>query len=338
MTPMIAKKWRILGVLGALCVPALVSAALSLPFSFKAGDPIKASQVNANFEALRAQLDALTAGAPPRQLLGTFTLEGILSAAPIRGFTQSIDVPVVAVGAGQGSAKPVLSNVQIIRDAGDGTPPLDLLLNQQKHAPSADIVLGNLSVHLSDVIVQRVTVGGVQAGRAQETISLNFESIEWTWKSGKDPAKVVSFDLVKGTGTAATTLPASFAYSPPGVALDESYVPITSYDQDMGCATPQCKVTHSALSVQKLAGAESLDLLGTSLSNKRTQKLNVTWFSSATAITHSIDITDFVVSHVTLSSNDDGTLGETDSFSYATISWSAGKAKTGWDLTKNTSL
>ena len=288
MTRIIAKKWRVIGVVGALCVPAIVTAALSLPFSFKAGDPIKAAQVNANFEVLRAQLDALTAGTPPRQVVGSLTLPGIVTAAPIRGFSQAIDVPIVNPGSGQGAGRPALSEVQVVRDAGDGTPPLSLVLNQQKHIATADIALGNLSVHLTDVVVSRVTTSGAQAGHAQEAISLVFSSIEWTWQVGKEAAKVISFDLAKGVGSAPGALPAAFAYFPPGVAADTTYVPITGYSHDMGCATPPCKVAHGALSMQKLVGAETIDIIGTALSSKRTQTTAVTWFTSATAVSHSV--------------------------------------------------
>ena len=93
-----------------MLMPALVTAALSLPYSFKAGDPIKSAEVNANFEALRARLDAVTGGPLARATVGTFTLDGVLTAVPIHGFTQSMSVSAVAAGAGAGSPKPVLSD------------------------------------------------------------------------------------------------------------------------------------------------------------------------------------------------------------------------------------
>lgn len=338
MTQSIAKKWRVLGVVGALCVPALVTAALSVPYSFKAGDPIKASQVNANFEALRAQLDALSSGTPPRQVVGTLTLPGVISAGPIRGFSVAVDVPFVAGGSGQGTGKPALSEVQVVRDAGADTPPLDLLLNQQKHVATADIVLGNLTVHLSDVLVGRVSVSGAQEGYAQEAISLFFSSIQWTWQVAKGTPTVVTFDVAKAVASGGGTPPASLAYFPPGVAADTSYVPITGYSHDMGCATPPCKVAHGALTVQRLVSAETLDILGTALTSKHTPKIDLTWFTSATAASHSISLTEFLISHVAITANDDGTLSESDSFNYSTISWTAGKVQTGWDAVKGAAL
>ncbi len=338
MSMKIGKKWRVLGIVGALCVPALVTAALSVPFSFKAGDPIKADQVNANFEALRSSLDALNNGQHVRAVVGTLTLPGVLTNAPIRGFTQAIDVPVVAVGSGQGNSKPTLSDVQVVRDAGDGTPPLDLVLNQQKRLATADIVMGSLSVHLTSVLVTRVAVAGVQAGRAQETIGLYFDAAEWTWQEGKAAAKVVSFDRTKGIASGAGALPASFAYFAPGVPATAGYVPILSYSHEMGCATPPCKVAHGTLSVQKPVGPETLDALGTAAMTKHTPALDLTWFTAADTASHSVTLTDLVVANVSLSVADDGTLNESESFAYSTISWQAGKAQTGWDVTKGAAL
>jgi type VI protein secretion system component Hcp len=309
---------------------------LSLPFSFKSGDPIKAAEVNANFEALRSRLDALSGGTPTREVVGTLTLPGVVTAGPIRSFAQSISVPAAPAGGG-GSPKPVFSDVQVVRDAGDGTPPLDLVLNQQKHLATADIVVGSLSVHLTGVFVSRVAVSGAQAGRAQETVSLYFDSIQWTWQVAKEPAKVISFDRLKGVGGGGT-LPPSFAYFPPGVPVDAAYVPISGYGHEMACATPPCKVAHGELSMQKLVGTETLDALGNAATGKHTQALDLTWFTSATAVSHSVSLTDVLVTKISLSTNDDGSLGETDGFGYSTITWVAGKTQAGWDVVKGTAL
>lgn len=339
MTSKLEKKWRVLGVLGAVFVPSLVVAALSVPFTFKAGDAIKADEVNANFEALRGRLDALTGGPRTRTVVGSLTLPGALTAAPIRSFSQSIDIPItLGPGTGGGFAKPTFSDIQVVRDAGDGTPPLDLLVNDQKHLATADIVIGNLSVHLKDVVVSRVTVGGVQAGHAQETISLYFSTVDWTWQEGKEPAKTVSWDRLKNTGGGGTSLPPSLAYFAPGVAASADYVPITSYSHDMGCTPSPCKVAHSSIIVQKTAGADTVDTLGVAATTKHTSALDITWFTSGTTASHSLTLADVQVSNVTLSTSDDGTLTESDGFAYSTIKWTAGKVQTGWDLNKSSAL
>ena len=42
-----------------------------------------------------------------------------------------------------------------------------------------------------------------------------------------------------------------------------------------------------------------------------------------------------LVSNVALATNADGTLGETDGFTYTAITWVAGKTQAGWDVAKN---
>ena len=330
----IEKKWRVLGVLGALCVPALVTAAFNLPFTFKAGSPIKADEVNANFEALRARFN----GQFLRAEVGTLTLPGVLAASPIRSFTQSIDVPVLVVGAGVGNAKPVFSDIEISRDAGAGTPSLNLLVNQQKLLPTADIVMGNLSVHLTDVIVSGVSVNGVQVGHAQETVRLAFSTVQWSWQEGKAPAKVASWDRVKSVGAGAGPLPPAFAYFAPGVAPTADYVPITGYSHRLSCAVSPCKVAQGAVTVQKAVGPETIDLLGTAAIAKHTPAVGLTWFTSATAASHSLALTDVLVSNVILTTGEDGTVNEMDDFAYSTITWTAGKVQTGWDAIKGAAL
>lgn len=53
--------WKWLVALGAIFVPGLVSGALTLPYSFTSGQPIRAVEVNANFEALRSRIDSIQA-------------------------------------------------------------------------------------------------------------------------------------------------------------------------------------------------------------------------------------------------------------------------------------
>ena len=39
-----------------------------------------------------------------------------------------------------------------------------------------------------------------------------------------------------------------------------------------------------------------------------------------------------------ITANDDGTIGETDSFAYSSITWVAGTTQASWDVTKNAAL
>lgn len=53
-------------LIGALLTPGAVWAVTSLPHTFKAGDPIRSAEVNANFSVLKAAADALEAGKQAR--------------------------------------------------------------------------------------------------------------------------------------------------------------------------------------------------------------------------------------------------------------------------------
>jgi hypothetical protein len=53
------RHWRLLGILGALFVPAAALAAVTIPFTFAPSTPIRASEVNANFAALKEAVDNL---------------------------------------------------------------------------------------------------------------------------------------------------------------------------------------------------------------------------------------------------------------------------------------
>src|ERR1700759_3016778 len=108
------KNWRWLVAAAAVFVPGIVTGALSLPYTFSAGQPIRAAEVNANFEALRARLDALGSAATPAAPVGTLTLGSLLAAVPIRKFAQTASVTWPhAAGA---SPKPVLSDITIVHD------------------------------------------------------------------------------------------------------------------------------------------------------------------------------------------------------------------------------
>jgi hypothetical protein len=53
--------YRYLGILGALLIPAVAIAALQIPNTFHAGDPLSASALNANFAAVQTEANAIGA-------------------------------------------------------------------------------------------------------------------------------------------------------------------------------------------------------------------------------------------------------------------------------------
>jgi hypothetical protein len=52
---------RVLGILGALLVPALAVAAFNLPHAFQSGEVLTAANLNNNFNAVKTELEALQA-------------------------------------------------------------------------------------------------------------------------------------------------------------------------------------------------------------------------------------------------------------------------------------
>lgn len=333
----IRNSWRWLVALGAVFVPAVVTGALELPFTFKSGKPIKASEVNANFEALRAKIDALSGGAGVAPAVGTFTLAGILADVPIRKFTQSITVPVL-VGGGGGAPKPQLSAIVVERDLGDGTPVVNMNLVQGKAIATASIVLGNLTIALKQVQLSSVGVATPRVGHPQEAIAFSFASIEYTWQEPNKPARLVSYDVAKGTGGSGVALDFSYGAFPVGVEPDAAYVPVSGFDHQIVIPSPGAKAQFGQLSVTKAAGAETLDTLGLAFSGKAGSTLNLDVFTDASTISNGMELDEVFVNGVSLSTDASGALGEKSSFSYRSVTWTAGLQTAGWDVAGNKPL
>lgn len=327
--------WRWLVALGAVFVPAVVTGALELPFTFKSGSAIKASEVNANFEALRAKIDSLS-GPSVAPAVGTFTLGTILTDAPIRKFSQSITVPVSA--GGQGTAKPQISPITIERDLGDGTPPVNLTFVQGKAVATASIVLGNLTIDLKNALITGVAVTTPGAGHPQEAISLSFASIEYTWQEPNKPARQVAYDVAKGTGGSGATQDFNYGAFPAGITPDAAYTPVTGFEHQIVVPSVGAKPQFGQFFVTKPAGVESLDTLGLVLSSKVGSTLALSVFTDETTISNGVELDDVLVSSFALSTDASGALNEQSSFSYRTITWTAGIQTAGWDVAANKGL
>lgn len=339
MTFRIRKQWRWAVALAAVFVPGIVSGALVLPFKFTAGTQINAADVNANFEALRAKLDSLS-GTPVLPTVGTITMPNIVTSAPIRKFTQNITVP--ASVAGGGAAKPVLGDIEITRDAGTGSPLLNLTPNQGKSLATTDIVLGNLTIKLKNVMISNIKVTGPQADLPQEVISLSFASIEWNYTPPGQPTRTTSYDKSTAVGGSTGALAFKFAYVPAGGTVASGFLPITSYTHGMGCQTAlggaACKPQHQPVSVQRGVTLDTIDEISHVLSGAKSNTLELNWFANATTVNNSIKLTAVAPVGITLTTREDGSFSESVDFSYSTITWTAGLVSAGWDIVGNKQL
>jgi type VI protein secretion system component Hcp len=322
----IHRQWRWLVALGAILVPGIVAGAFSVPHQFEAGTPIRASEMNENFDALSAKLDAIGKPAAPVQV-GMFTLEGVLADVPIYGFAQDLQTPP--------AAKPKFSDVVVRRLVDDSSPQLNLLLNQSKAIPSATITLGKLGITLDNVRLTNVAVSGQGPGAPQEALSLSYTAIEWTWNEPGQPTKSLSWDLAKSTGGGNPPPAFSYAYFPPGVAADPAYVPIESYEHNVAvCAG--CKPNHGPVTLKKGVGPETLGELAGELSPKGGLTMDLSWFADEATVSNAVELEDITINQLALSTNSSGVLQQTVGFGYVQIAWTAGKSTATWNVLKGT--
>lgn len=342
MTFRIEKKWRWLVAAGAVFVPGIVSGALSLPFTFKAGDPIRAADVNANFAALQSRLDALSATPSTSSVVGTLTVAGLAKAVPLYQFSTSVDVPVaLASGAGQSVGKPTLSDVSVVRDMDGNSPLFDLQLNNQKVAATASISLGNVTVNLTNVTITQVAVSASGA-RPQETLNLAYQKIEWAWQSTADDMKVLDYDRSKAVvGSSATIINLKLGYYASGGTPDPAVTPITSFSHSMvvpasaaGSGSGAPKAQHGAFVVRKPVSSQTLDELAVALTGLVGNTVDVQVYDAAGAVSNEIKLGGVALQSLSLASDASG-LSDTVSLDYTQIQWLAGANQAGWDVAKN---
>jgi type VI protein secretion system component Hcp len=328
------QNWRWLVALGGVFVPAIVTGALKLPFTFQSGDPIKASEVNANFEALAAKIDAAS-GATLNPVVGSLTLAGVVTDAPIRKFTQSVSV---AWSPGAPLGKPQLSQIVIERDSGEGTPGVNYDLCLGKVLASASIVIGSLTIDLTQVNVLGSALAAPRDGVAQEAISLAYNTVTYSWSVPNQPVRSVTYDIAKAVGGSGVIQAFTFGYFPAGVAAVDPYVAITGFEHQIAAPAVGAKPQHGALSVVKPFDVGTLDALGLALAGKSGSTVDVDFFSDADIIGNGVQLDGVVVTGVALSTDVSGALNEKSSFGYQTINWTAGIVSQGWDVLANKAL
>jgi type VI protein secretion system component Hcp len=328
-------QWRWLVALGGILVPGIVFGAFSVPHTFEPGTPIRASEMNANFEALAAKVDA-QANPTAAPSIGTLTLDGVVSALPITKVSQSIEV---TWSVGTAPSKPKFSELVVLRPAGSGTPDLARTSSMGSAAKTASVVLGELTIELENVRVTGMGVVETNGGLPQEAVALFFRAITWTWDDGENPVTSVTYDLSTSLGGGAAIDSFTFGYFPEGVSPDASYASIAGYKHQMGCATPAaaCKAIHGPLAVSKRVGADTLGAVG-SLLTLKPLGVTVDWFADDGSVNNGVSLEDSLVTSWSISTGEGGTLDESVSFTYPKIRWTAGITEAGWDVAANQPL
>ena len=334
MTSRINRHWRWLVAVGAVFVPAAVMGASTLPFTFSSGTPIRAAEVNANFDALQTKLDALSGqGSVAAPVIGTLTLAGI-SPFSIRGFAETVSV-AISVGGGAGTGKPSFSDIEVIKQLDATSPILNVRLNQGAHIASADISIGEFGVHLSDVIVTGMSVIGAQSEHPLESLSLAFRSIEWTALGHTS-----TYDRAQAIGSGANPGSLAFAFFGASATADASLLPILDYvhSMNMPCdpfVSTGCKVTHTPLSLLRRVDGATIDNLGLVALGRHLPTLDLQWRTTGTEIESRVQLSDVVGASVRISTRDDGVLLENVDYAYSQIRWTVGSVTGGWDVVGN---
>jgi hypothetical protein len=97
MQPIKPRHWRWPIALAAVFVPGIATGALTLPHVFTPGTPIRAAEVNANFEAIRQQSDSIEAGLANTQS-SVSTLQGqVNTLLPLQGRVTTLEGQVSAL-------------------------------------------------------------------------------------------------------------------------------------------------------------------------------------------------------------------------------------------------
>jgi type VI protein secretion system component Hcp len=338
MTSRINRHWRWLVALGAVFVPAAVMGAGTLPFTFSSGTPIRAAEVNANFDALQTKLDALSGqGSVAAPVIGTLTLSG-LSPISIRSFAETVSDPISFAGGGSGTGKPSFSDIEVVKDLDSTSPVLNLRLNQGFHFSGGDITVGDFSVRLSDVILTGISVAGAKSEHPLESVSLLFRSIEWTALGHTS-----TYDRARAIGGGANPGSLAFAFFGAAATPDASLLPILEYAHSMSLpcdpfSSTGCKVTHTPLSLLRRVDGATIDNLGLAVTGAHLSHLDLQWRTTGTEIDSRVQLSNVAVANVRISTRGDGSLVESVDYAYAQILWAVGSVTSGWDLAANKAL
>ncbi len=348
MTFDITKKWRWLVALGAVFVPALVTAATSsvkVPFKFSPGGQIKAQEMNDNISSLKKAIDGKGAVAP--STIGTLTIANVPQTIAIRRFSQKL-TNAGTIGGGGGAARPDVGDLEVSFALGDTSPQLNLAVNAGNHFQTANLAMGPFLIRLEDVILSSMTVDDSAGTVPLQELGIGFARIEWTWQPPGQAARTVTWDRATSVGSGGGTGDGSadYAFFGPGIASNPLLaIPITGYVTDQRCPTPTqpgggtgaCRVAHSPFVMTKTAiGVDVLDDLAGVTRGAHLQSADIQWQilgdDGVMVVQHRTRLEDYLVSSVEITTGTNGNLVQSVGISYSRIQWTVGNRQSGWNV------
>jgi len=288
----------------------------------------------------------------PLGVVGVLSL-GDLDAVPIRSFRQA--VRTVASMGGGGAARPTFEPIELVRDAGFGSPGLSLQVARGLLTDEAEIVLagGDFAIKLEDVFITEVGVNDIQDGVPLERIGLSFGKVTWEW-SGDGPTVEFEWDVRANTGGSVSIDPVFVSFGPgvsPGDYAGE--IPFKELQTGLGAVPPSGgggagRAVFAPLTLVTTPEKEIVSHFGSVASGALSPSVSA-HFTALNTDGDAIDRLRYDLEHVRteaveLVTNPDGSLSESISFDYGSIVWTAeslsggAEQSGGWDVRANAPL
>ena len=268
---------------------------------------------------------------PPLVVIGSMSFGTLVTSAPIRTFSQRVDVPWGLSGP-TGQAQ--LSAIQISRDTDVSSPNLALIAANQQATSTAQIVLagGALTIGLTNVILTQFSTDSTQDGAPIEQLTLIFTKETWSYGSSTVTYDPSSENGGSGGGPVGPKFvffgqgvdPSSFSSETPFSKLVMSLTSPTGTGPGSGLAG---NTVFSPLTLVTGVSVQTLSELGAALRQTTTQAVTAhfTALDNNNAIVDRMryDMQNVQVSTVAIDTAPNGTLQDTVGFQPAKITWTA---------------
>ena len=278
---------------------------------------------------------------------------------PIRSFSQHIDHAATVVVGGSGAGKPILSSIELVRDADYLSPDLNRLAARGNHVGDATILLANgtFRIRLTDVVVDDIAFEATQNAVPQEHVGLAFARIQWEWTDG-GPSSVAAWDVLGASGGGSADVSPNFVFFGPGVPVQPGAgeTPFTKLTVRttvdgsiaLGTGGGGARPSFSSLTMVTGLGSETIQHLNAAVAGTHSPGINArfTELASDGTVRASLkySLVDVTVTSLGLATTPTGAVQETVGFDYGKIKWEGlppnggGSHVASWDLTRNAEL